>query len=474
MKTILSLLLLATVVSCRTASTPAIRDIDAFAANVVRTIPEVPSVAIAVVQDGKKHTNAFGYADRENKVAATTDTGYYIGSTTKGFTGYAAAVLAERGTIDLDAPITKYLPEVKFGANIDANGVTLRKLLSHSAKIQHFPIVFRTAFSGEQTPELLIKLLNDASPRAEAFRYDNLGYVIAGLIFERVTGKSWQQLHEELVFKPLGMTRSTAWMSKAKQIAMPYELLSSGNIELLTYRKTDAMMHAAGGTVMSANDLARWLEVNLSDTKAIVEIQKAQAGTERPRPPFAGTAYGFGWYRGTHGADELLFHGGGFEGWRSLFTAMPQRKLAVGVLTNSGISNPVNQLITGYAYDRLLNKPNVESEYAAKLAKLRADIDKLRSSTVEETTKRAERRWQLTRPLASYTGRYEHAQWGTLVIEERGGKLIASMGTMRAELEPFTDADSARVELIPASGEVIRFPEEGVVKFRDEVFVRAR
>lgn len=490
MKTLFPALLATLMLSCATASTPN-DDIDAFVANVVKTIPEVPGVAVAVVHDGRRHTTASGYADRERQVEATPKTGFYIGSTTKAFTGVVAATLAEQGKLDLDAPVTRYLTGLRLEAPIDAERVTLRRLLSHTALIQNHPLVFRTAFSGEHTPATLLQMLDASKPRTEAFRYDNLGYVVAGLAFERVTGRTWQQLHDELVFTPLGMRDTTAFMSEAERgaLAQPYEMTSRGRVELLSYRKNDRMMHAAGGTVTTADDLARWLEANVSggrvggrqvlSASAIAETQKTQATLEKPRPGvFAGRAYGFGWYHGTHGTQPVLFHGGGFEGWRSLFSLIPEQGIAVGVLTNSGVSNPVNQLISEYALDRLLGRENLESEYAAKLQTLRERFDKQNADTLAEGEQRAKREWQLRHERSAYAGRYEHPQYGTMRIEEANGKLFASIGTMRAELEPFTQPESARVELIPASGEVLHFvfstgPRPDALKYRDEVFARA-
>ena len=490
MRTILALLLVVSTLACRTAPkpAPALNDIDAFAANVVRTIPEVPSIALAIVHDGRRHARAFGFADVEKRVPATVQTGYYIGSTTKAFTGLTAAILAERGKIDLDAPIATYLPELKFSAPIDAQQVTLRRLLSHTALIDNQPVVFRTAFSGDHTSAALLEVLAQSKTRKEGFRYDNLGYIVAGLAFERVTGRTWQQLHDELVFTPLGMNRTTAYMSEAQRaaLAMPYEILSSGRPELLHYRKNDQMMHAAGGTVTTPDDLARWLEANLNAGRvdgrqvipadAMAEIQRKQSAPE-PRGAFAGQSYGFGWYEGTHGGEPLVYHGGGFEGWRALFSFMPRKKIGVGVLTNAGFGNPITQLVTQYAYDRLLGKPNVESEYAEKLTKLRAELDAKRTATVAETERRAQRQSQLKHANAAYVGRYEHPLFGAMQIEERDGKLYASMGAMRAPLEPFTEPETARVELIPANGEVLRFVFSNgampdAVKFREELFAR--
>src|SRR4051794_6264280 len=89
------------------------KDIDVLMTRVMRDIPDLASVSVAVVRDGKPYyASAYGWADREQKTRAGARTGYYIASSTKSYTGLACAVLAGRGRLDLDAPISKYLPEV--------------------------------------------------------------------------------------------------------------------------------------------------------------------------------------------------------------------------------------------------------------------------------------------------------------------------------------------------------------------------
>src|SRR5437764_9263165 len=136
------LLLLIATLGCATAP-PQSKTIDAFVDQVLRDVPEAPSLGIAVVRDG--HT----------VYLRNPQTAYYIGSTTKAYTGLACAILASRGQLDLDAPISKYLPEVTL-----ANAPTLRAFLTHTSGIENEPIVFRTAFSGDHTPKQLIALLS--------------------------------------------------------------------------------------------------------------------------------------------------------------------------------------------------------------------------------------------------------------------------------------------------------------------------
>jgi CubicO group peptidase (beta-lactamase class C family) len=454
-------------------------DIDRFVTATLKDIPDLTSVGIAVVRDGKPYYAAgFGWADVEKKTRAGADTGYYIASSTKSYTGLAVAVLASRGVLDLDAPIAKYLPEVTS----DAGKITLRQFLTHTAPITNEAIVFRTAFSGQHTPALLVNLLNSSKPRKAGFQYDNLGYVVASLVIERVTGKPWQKALDELVFAPLGMSATTAYMSAAQRrpLASPYDMNRKAEMVRLQFAKNDQMMHAAGGIVTTPADLTRWLAANVSGSRripaaAFAEVHRQQTAATAERDAFKGSGYGFGWYQADYAGDKVLFHMGGFEGWRAHVSFMPDKKLGVAVVTNSGgYSGRVLNLIAAYVYDRLLEKPNAEATNAEALAKMKATAQTQRERFLAEVAKRAQRPWMLKHPNAAYAGRYESPLYGTMIIEEHGEKLVASLADLRSEVEAFTDPESARVELIPGSGSVLRFTFNGdaveSMKWDDEEF----
>jgi len=456
-------------------------DIDRFLAEVVKEIPDVTSIGIAVVRDGKPfYSAAYGYADVEKKTRAGANTGYYIASSTKSYTGRACAILAGRGVLDLDAPISKYLPEVTS----DAGKITLRQFLTHMAPIENEPIVFRTAFSGEHTPALLAQLLNSSKPRKEGFQYDNLGYVVASLVIERVTGKPWQRALDELVFTPLGMKDTTAYMSEARKrpLATPYDMNRKAEMVRLEFVKNDQMMHAAGGIVTTPTDLTRWLAANVSGSRrvpaaAFAEAHRQQTAATAQRDAFKASGYGLGWYQAGYAGDKVLFHLGGFQGWRAHVSFMPEKKLGVAVVTNTGgPSGGVLNMVAACIYDLLLEKPNAQASNAEQLTKLKANLQQGRERYLADIAKRAQRPWMLKHANEAYVGRYESPMLGTMVIEQRGDKLFASLAKLTSDVEAFTEPESARVELIPGNGSVLRFTFAGdaveSLKFDDEVFVR--
>lgn len=449
----------ATATAPATVADPAAADIERFVQQALREVPEAPSLGVAVVRDGK------------TLYLHDAQTGYYIGSTTKAYTGLACAILAQRGQLDLDAPITKYLPEVQMVAPLDASKLTLRKFLSHTSGIDNDPIVVRTAFTGEHTPSSLIALLNSSKPGKDGFRYDNLGYVVASLVLERVTGKPWQKVLDELVYTPLGMDHTSSSMSEAMQwpMAEPHQINRKGEIAVTSFRKRDETMHAAGGIVTTPADLARWLSANLTHggggipAAAFEEAQKTQAAAAITRGDFKSRGYGFGWYQSEYKGENALFHGGGYEGWQSWYTFLPERGIAVGVMTNAS-GPPAMQAVlavASYAIDRLSGKADVDTAYGQRIAKLKDDTAKGRAMMIADVEKRSKRPWMLQHANNAYAGRYESPTLGELRIEKDSDRLVASLGRLRAPLEAFTEPESARVELVPNSGEVLRFKFNG-------------
>ncbi len=163
----------------QTSSESVAADLDAFAHRVWQTGVS-PGLSIAVVRGSEiLYLKGFGYADRESRRPVTNDTQFYIASTTKSFTALAASLLAERGEIDLDASVNRYLPSVAWHPSLSPASITLRNLLTMTHGIRPGgPVDLRTAYTGEFTHADLLRLLADHPPAeaGRAFRYSNLGY----------------------------------------------------------------------------------------------------------------------------------------------------------------------------------------------------------------------------------------------------------------------------------------------------------
>jgi CubicO group peptidase (beta-lactamase class C family) len=209
--------------------------------------------------------------------------------------------------------------------------------------------------------------------------------------------------------------------------------------------KTDRTMHAAGGMLSSVRDLSRWLLVNLSDgvldgrrvfpREAMREVHSPQIGLDRRFGRLRRFAYGLGWYFGEDDGEIVVHHFGGYSGAQAHVSFMPDRGIGVAVVSNTDSRLP--HLIAELIYDTLRGRPDAEKVFAADVAKLRAG-----KAGVAERIRQEEEK--LLRPLpeapprpaAAYAGDYENEDLGTIRIREESGRLVATMGDLRAILAP--------------------------------------
>jgi hypothetical protein len=202
-----------------------------------------------VRNDSVIHLGTYGL--RDGHQPTTPRTAFYIGSSTKSFTALTAALLAQRGKVDLDQPITRYVPEFALPPPLDAKRVTLRVMLSHRGGFDSDPLTFRTAFSGTLGEDSLLAVLTrTATPVDTSFEYTNTQYIIAARVLERVTGTPWQDLLAREVFAAARPARG----DRARLASGPQTRRRPAG---RTVRrdggglppKVDATMHAAGGHV---------------------------------------------------------------------------------------------------------------------------------------------------------------------------------------------------------------------------------
>ena len=455
-------------------------DLDSFIASTLVRFETVPALSVAVATStGPIYARAHGRADIEAGVPATADTRFYIASSTKSFVGLTMALLDARGEIDLDWTLAELAPGIAFRPELRANEVTLRHLLSHTHGLRGRPIEFRLAYTGEHDSETLWRLLERLEPRAEApfgtFRYGNIGFNIATLLVERRLGRSWQEMVETELLTPLGMrqtlTRGVADARARGLIAAPYNSVVPEGTARLYLAKEDDMMQSAGGMFSTANDMARWLQLNLAAARGLpTPLPRAVvAATHRPLfafddrfEMFRRTGYGLGWYSGDYEGATLFHSFGGFAGSRAHVSFLPERDLGVAVLANDeGIGFALADIVAVYAYDWFLRGPEQAASNARSvLDRMAPRAEERRNAIAADRARRAQRTWQLTLPNSAYAGRYCSPELGTLTLSDRDGRLEMALGRLRAMLDPFTERDTTRIEPVPGQGSVLRFRVE--------------
>lgn len=451
----------ATTLIAQQQNTPAAVAIDSVM-SVLYSLDLSPGIGVVVVRDTQiVYMKGFGMADVASGRPFTPETVFYIASTTKSFTGLAAAILDSQGKFRLDAPLSRYLPNVKLHEPLNPDSITIRSLLTHTHGIGNGgPVVIRLAYTGVYNGDAeLARLLAEHPPArtGRAYSYGNLGYNVAALAMDASTGESWKRTLERLLFKPLGMTKTSAYVSRfsRSQLATPYELTLAGWKDL-PYGKTDANMQSAGGLVSTLRDLGTWLEVHINNgqldgkqilpASAVSEAHKNLAQTDASTHGGRNIGYGLGWRLIVTGNDTILSHGGGFPGFSTFMSFIPARKIGVAVMANNG---DFGQGLAEFATERIYNVLTGGTLYSGdSMPAMRNMIAQAREGMTAAMKRRAARPQNLPYPLEAYTGTFENPSYGRLEISLVNGKLAAKMGVATSAIAVYDNTkNQLRIEI---------------------------
>ncbi len=448
-------------------------DVAAFARRIVEA-GLTPGMGVAVSQgDWVLYSQGFGVADASTSRPVDEATGFYIASTTKALTATAVVVEATKGTIDLDAPIDRYVPGLTFRAPMDAHRVTVKQFLTMTDGLEDGgPVVVRTAYTGDFTIPLLIRLLAGygPDPNGTAFSYDNLPYNILGLALDPTSEEGWKDAVRRDVLDPLGMRETSARISSMdpERIALPHTLVPGTGWRRAPLAKEDANQHAAGGHFATARDLARFVAAHASGgllegrrvfPRAAIESTHAQhAVQDREFGPYHRFGWGYGWDLGSYEGKTIVHRFGGFTGYRSHVSFEPESAVGVVVLVNgSGPASAAADLMATYIYDRLLGRVDLAPEYDRRLADLDTRTAERTKAAADHLAERAARMAPLPHALDGYAGSYQNPKFGEMTWRVVADGLEVKMGVAASRAEVFDAAkDQLRVELF-GGGSVASF-----------------
>lgn len=437
----------------------------------------VPGLAIAIVRDGRViYERNVGLADLDAKRAVAPDTLFYIASCTKSFTALATVLLDRAGVLKLDSTLAQILPEAKLAPGLDPATITVRQLLTHTHGIAgDGPLSYRAAYSGEIDRDAMLRALTAHQPATQgtAFSYSNVGYNVLSLAIDRLEKQPWQDVLAARVFKPAGLTSTTARVSTfpLRRLALPYRPSPTG-LSPLPYAKQDPNMQAAGGMLSTSRDLARYLTAlmdgGMIDGKRVFPADVIEE-TQKVHAKFSGRAgsmerdgYALGWNTGTLDGERVLQHGGGFPGFSASLSFMPARRLGVVITTNGGYGPQLQDALMGYAHALLLGNDAAAAKYQQQFIDMTGAVAKDRQAIEADRARRAARPQKTALPLATYAGRYVNDIWGSLIVTVRDGRAYVRNGILESVTEVYDgDKHALRAEIVPGSGVVLQFIENG-------------
>ena len=309
----------------------------------------IPGAAVVVVRDGVVHAAGFGSADSAGR-PVDAETPFLLGSVSKGITALAVSQLAERGAIDLDAPVRRYLAEFTLAGVAASDAITVRQLLDQTSGIPASAGVAPLSEPASSLDARVRELATVApvSAPGAAYHYSNANYLVLGRLVEVVSGGPFEAYLRAHVFEPLGMDHASA--DPATSVAD-----GLGDAHRLwfgladTHRPLDrADLAPAGFVSASANDIGRYLAA-LMEPDGPAGGRVASAATVAAM--FAGAAptgvgderYGLGWAETTYRGERMVAHAGSTTDMASFVAILPQRGIAVAVLLDA--QSPLYELL---------------------------------------------------------------------------------------------------------------------------------
>lgn len=374
---------------------------------------------VAVAENGKTvYSNAFGYADVENKVKNTPETKFRIGSISKTFTSALVMKAVEENKLKLDDKLSKYYPQIK-----NADKITLEHLLNHRSGIHNVTALpdYLTWNSKAITPKDMVAKISAAGSDFEpgkTMSYSNSNYVLLSYILESTYGKSYAKLLEEKITKPLGLSNTYFGKTINPSVKEAFSYVFAENF--VKDAETDMSVPTGAGAVVSTTGDLLTFATALFNGKVVsaTSLEKMMKMTD---------GYGYGLFSVPFNGLTGYGHTGGIDGFTSALYHFPQNKTTYVMLSN------------GSAFD------NNRIAIAALSAATGKDFD---IPTFNSVAVKAE-------DLSKLTGTYSSTQIPLKIdVRTRDGKLLAQ-ATGQGEFA--LEAQSATVFTFEAAGIELQF-----------------
>ena len=426
---------------------------DAFMAKAMENF-KVPGAAVVVVKDGKVLLmKGYGYRDTAKKLPITGKTLFPIASITKSFTVTALGTLVDQGRLEWDKPVREYLPGFRMYDPVATEQLTPRDLVTHRSGLPRHDLLW---YSSSLTRDQLVarlRYLEPSKPIRSTYQYNNLMFVTAGYLAGQVAGTSWEELVQQRILAPLGMSNtrfSSQDARKSSDYALPYR----------KNRKTDVVSEIefsrwgdvgpAGAINSCIDDMARYLllHVNQGNVEGKQLLGKNNAEQMQSpqmviqRSPLFGelseAAYGMGFLIETYRGHKQVSHGGSLDGFSLQLSFLPKDGIGVVVLTNLD-GTYLRDLVPYYVYDRLLGLDSIDWVQRFLEIERKAKDQELVAEKKGYTGQKSG-----TRPsheMHEYEGEFEHPGYGKISIrldaKTNPPSLVMKLNDVERPLEHF-------------------------------------
>lgn len=403
---------------------------------------QMPGMAVAVVKDGQiLFKKAYGVRQLGTTNMVNTQTQFACASTTKAMTAVCMAILIDEGKATWDDPVSKHLPEFLLYDPYVTRDLKIRDLFTHNSGVGNADFLWSIMdVSGD---EVLRKMQQVAPsyPLRASFIYQNIFYLAAGKVIEKLSGQKWEAFIQARIFKPLGMnnTYPTLKSTPTSNLSKPHFRVN-GAIKVIEATSAD-QIGPAGSVHSCIDDMSKWMICMLDSSKydggrlvepdTWAELFRPQvlvpAGQFYPtmqliKPNW--TTYGLGWFQHDYKGKKINYHTGSLAGEIAMHAQLPEARLGIYIFGNFDHAE-VRHALVYKAFDifSLGGNRDWNAEFLTLYKGIQEQADKEEAAFKAKQTTNT----QPSKPLAEYVGKYTHPLYGEAVVALEGNKLLITL-----------------------------------------------
>ena len=394
---------------------------------------DTPGLAIAVVKDGEVvFAKGYGVLEVGKTAKVNTQSIFGCASTTKAMTAAAMAMLVDEGKADWEDPVAMYLPDFQLSDPFITHSIRIKDLFTHNTGIGNADFLWVRNDLSEDEILHQMRYAPISYPMRGGYTYQNIMYLAAGKVIEKLSGMSWSAFLQERIFDPLDMNRTFPYLEQAQQQPnrfTPHDYVD-GKLHPMPNTSADRI-GPAGSAWSCVDDMAKWMlfllnEGNVDDQQLlkpeshhmlftpqiIIPVDQFYPSTELTMPHW--TTYALGWFQHDYNGHFVSFHTGSLGGNVAIHGLLPDQELGVYILANRDHTE-VRHALMYKAFDAF-GQTGVDRDWSTDL-----------KAIYDQRAKKSQWRRQAfldsqvpntkpSKPLSDYTGEYSDPFYGTAKV----------------------------------------------------------
>lgn len=404
---------------------------------------QVPGLSIAVVKDGKQlFSKGYGMIDIDSKSKASSSSRFMIGSTTKAMTALALAILVDEGKVNWEDKVIDHYADFQLYDAYATRDVTIVDLLSHRAGLGNADFLW--SFNDISSEEIVRRLryVKPSYPLRGGYTYQNIMYLVAGMVIEKISGMPWEDFVTQRIFNPLGMRNSRVLYSDLEgesDYVKPHYLID-GKLVITPFLSADKVA-PAGSIWSTSDDMSNWMLMLLDSgqfndqrivskarveelwkTYNIIPQEQFYPTTRITKPNW--TTYGMGWFQHDYEGYQLQFHTGSLPGLTAIIGLIPERDFGVYVFGNLDHAE-LRHALMYKAIDLFLDLG--DTDWNKEFLALYSDLDVQNKKRQQESMSGQIKNTSPSLDLSKYSGTYQNGLFGEVEVKIVNNRLQATL-----------------------------------------------